>query len=355
MTIGSVKIGKRSVGGPGDPPFIVAELSANHNGSLDAALAIMDACAKAGADAIKLQTYTADTITIDCDRPEFHIDGGPWAGRSLHELYDEAHTPWDWHAALFEKGRSLGIEVFSSPFDHSAVDFLEQFDPPAYKIASFEAIDIPLIEKAASTGKPLVISSGMATHEELNDAVAAARRAGSGEMILLHCVSAYPAPVEEVNLTTIPAMQVRYGVPIGLSDHTIGGTVAVAAVALGAAMVEKHVTMRRADGGPDSHFSAEPEELAKLVEDCRTAALALGSPDVERTAAETASVQFRRSLYVVEDIAAGEVFTERNVRSIRPGYGLPPKELPNVLGQRATVDLSRGTALNSGHITKVRD
>lgn len=346
MSPDPIRIGDRSVGGYGDPPFLVAELSANHNGSLEHALRIMEACADAGADAIKLQTYTADTITLDIDAPGFRIEHGPWAGRRLYDLYDDAHMPWDWHEALFAKGRDLGVVVFSSAFDHTAVDFLEQFDPPAYKIASFEAIDSPLIERAAATGKPLIISTGVATRDELDEAVAAARRGGDGGLMLLHCISSYPAPAEQANLRVIPALRKRYGVPVGLSDHTMGDAVATAAVALGAAAIEKHVTLRRADGGPDSHFSMEPPEFGALVQSCRTAAAALGSPSVERTEAETANTQFRRSLYAVADIAAGDRFTTDNVRSIRPGYGLPPKDLPRVLGRTAARDIPRGTALS---------
>lgn len=347
MTVQGVRIGQRSVGGTDDPPFIVAELSANHNGSLEHALDIMTACADAGADAIKLQTYTADTITIDMDSPDFRIDHGPWKGRTLYDLYDDAHTPWEWHEALFEHGAKLGLAVFSSPFDASAVDFLEEFNPPAYKIASFEAVDTPLIEKAAATGKPLIISTGMAEAIEIERALAAARGAGSGEVVLLHCVSAYPAPADQANLRVIPSMKERYGVPIGLSDHTMGSSVAVAAVAVGACMIEKHVTLRRADGGPDSHFSLEPNELARLVDDCRTAASALGSATVERTEAERDNTQFRRSLYAVADIAQGETLNAENVRSIRPGYGLPPHRLNEVLGKRAACSIGRGEALRA--------
>lgn len=350
MTIAPVRIGGRSIGGPTDPPYLIAELSANHNGSLSRALETIEAFAKAGADAIKLQTYTADTITLDVDAPEFRIDHGPWAGRSLHELYDDAHTPWDWHQTLFAKARDLGLHIFSSPFDHTAVDFLEQFDPPAYKIASFEAVDLPLIEKAASTGKPIILSTGMATEGELDDAVTCVRDCGTGGLILLHCVSAYPAPIDQINLRVIEKLRNRYQVPVGLSDHSMGETVATAAVALGAVLVEKHVILQRSDGGPDSHFSAEPEEFRQMVNHCRMAAAALGSPDVERTEAETANTQFRRSLYAVQDIAVGEAFTKENVRSIRPGYGLPPKSYGRVLNSIASTDLKRGTALTEAHL-----
>lgn len=331
-------------------PLIVAELSANHAGSLDTALKIVDAAAEAGADALKLQTYRADTITIDSPRPEFQIDSGPWAGYSLSALYEDAHTPWDWHEALFRRGQDHGMEVFSSPFDFTAVDFLEQFDPPAYKIASFEIVDLPLIEKVAATGKPLVISTGMATSEEIWEAVNAARGAGATDIVLLHCVSAYPAPAAEANLSRIPAMQAEFGLPIGLSDHTLGTDVAVAAVALGAVMIEKHVTYRRADGGPDSHFSLEPDELARLVDGCRTAFDALGNRDVECAPSEVSGRHFRRSLYVVKDVAKGDALTQENVRSIRPGLGLAPKHLNQVVGLTAARTMPRGTPLSAGDV-----
>jgi pseudaminic acid synthase len=332
--------------GPGHPPFVVAELSGNHNGELTRALALMDAAKEAGADAVKLQTYTADTITIDCDRPEFRIEGGLWGGRTLHELYREAHTPWSWHERLFEKGRELGLPVFSTPFDFTAVDFLEALDAPAYKIASFEAVDLPLIQRCARTGKPLVISTGMADLGEIAEAVTAARSAGAAELILLHCVSGYPTPPEDINLRTLPHLAASFGAVGGLSDHTMGCAVSVAAVALGACFIEKHVTLKRADGGPDAAFSLEPQELAELVRNCRDAWSALGAVDYGRKPSERGNVVFRRSLFAVGDVRRGEAFTEANVRSIRPGHGLAPKHLPQVLGRRAARDVARGEPLD---------
>lgn len=328
--------------GPGHPPYVVAEMSGNHNGDIDRAFAILEAAKEAGADAVKMQTYTADTITIDHDGPGFTIKGGLWDGRTLYELYQEAHTPWDWHEPLFEKARDLGITLFSAPFDPTAVDFLETLHAPAYKIASFEAIDLPLIAKTAATGKPLIISTGMADLAEIEEAVAAARDAGATDILVLHCVSGYPAPAGDSNLATIPDLAERLGVATGLSDHTMGVAVPIAAVAQGAVMIEKHVTLRRADGGPDAAFSLEPEELKTLVEGVRTAWEAFGKPHYERKESEKGNVIFRRSLYVVEDVAAGEMLTDVNVRSIRPGHGLAPKHLPDVLGHRASRDLKRG-------------
>ena len=332
--------------GPGRPPLVVAELSGNHNGELDRALALVDAAADAGADAVKLQTYTADTITLDCDGPGFVIEGGPWDGRSLYELYQEAATPWDWHDALFARARERGLIAFSSPFDDTAVAFLEGLGAPAHKIASFEIVDIPLIERAAATGRPVIISTGMSSDAEVRDAVAAAQGGGAAGVIVLHCNSGYPTPLSDCNLRTIDHLRDLTGVAVGLSDHTLGTAVACAATALGAVMIEKHITLSRADGGPDAGFSLEPEEFARLCRDCRDAFAALGAPRSGRTRSEATSRPFRRSLYAVEDIAAGAPLTRDNVRSIRPAFGLPPKVLPEVLGKRAARAIARGTPLS---------
>lgn len=340
----SIRIGGRPIG-EGHSPYVIAELSGNHNGEIERAFKLIDAAKNAGADAVKLQTYTADTITIDHDGPGFVIEAGLWKGRKLYELYQEAHTPWEWHPALFDYARKAGIACFSSPFDHTAVDMLERLGAPAYKIASFEIIDTPLIRYAAKTGKPLVISTGMAVRAEIDEAVAAARH-GSGGIALLHCISGYPTPVEEANLARIQSLARAYDCPIGLSDHTLGVEAAIAAVALGATIIEKHITLARADGGPDAAFSLEPEELTRLVQGARAAFSALGSADYGRAASEQGNMAFRRSLYAVADIAAGETFTDTNVRSIRPGFGLPPKHLDTVLGRRAARAIARGTPLS---------
>ena len=340
-----IRIAGRRIG-PGHRPYVVAELSANHLGGLDRALAIVDAAARAGVDAVKLQTYTPDTITIDHTGPGFVLESGPWRGRRLYELYQEAHTPWQWHAALFERARALGIAAFSSPFDASAVSLLESLGCPAYKIASFELVDPALIAAAAATGKPLLLSTGMADGKEIAEAIAAARAAGAREVALLHCVSSYPSRVEDSNLRTIPDMAQRFGVPVGLSDHTLGTTVAVAATVLGACVIEKHATLRRADGGPDAAFSLEPDELARLVEDAAAAFAALGAIHYAPEESELAMRALRRSLYVVADMAPGETFTPQNLRSIRPGHGLPPRHLPEVLGRRARGAIARGTPLS---------
>jgi pseudaminic acid synthase len=310
--------------GPAYPPYVIAEMSGNHNGELSRAFAIMEAAKNAGADALKMQTYTADTITIDHDGPGFTIVGTAWEGRTLHDLYDEAHTPWEWHQPIFDRARELGIPVFSSPFDSTAVELLESLGAPAYKIASFEAIDIPLIEKAAATGKPLIISTGLANQDEITEAVAAARKAGGQSPAILHCISTYPTKYEDCNLKVLPLMAKTFGTVVGFSDHTTGTAAAVAAVALGASIIEKHLTLSRADGGPDAAFSLEPDEFKAMVHDCRLAFAARGSGRLERPPAEDGLMVFRRSLYVVENIAAGETFTERNVRSIRAHDSLDP-------------------------------
>ena len=332
--------------GAGQPCFIIAELSANHGRKLASALELIEAAADAGADAIKLQTYRADTITLDSDAPWFQIRKGTvWEGQRLYDLYQEANTPWEWHAELFAAARRRGLACFSSPFDSTAVDFLEQLQCPAYKIASFEIVDHGLIRKAASTGKPLVISTGMASESEVSEAVEVARKYGSGEIALLKCVSAYPAPPDEMNLRTIAYLAERFQCPAGLSDHTLGITVPVTSVALGGVLIEKHLTMRRTDGGPDAHFSLEPHEFKAMVEGVRTAEKAIGTPSFDLTPSQTPSIQFRRSLFVAKNVAEGEVFTEANIRSVRPGDGLPPKHLDAILGKRASRPLTYGSPL----------
>lgn len=344
MTLAITIDGRRI--GPGMSPYIIAEMSANHGGRLDRALAIVEAAHRVGASAVKMQTYTADTLTLDCDDEAFRIHGGLWDGRTLHELYREAHMPWDWHAPLFAHARKLGITLFSSPFDSTAVDLLEYLGAPAYKIASFEAVDLPLIRYAASTRKPMIISTGMADADEIAEAVDAARTAGCRELALLHCVSGYPAPAADYNLRTLPDMQARYGVVTGLSDHTLGQATAVAAVALGAAIVEKHFTLDRSAGGPDDSFSLEPAEMAALCRDSRTAWEALGRVDHGRPSSEQGNVQFRRSLYFVRPLKAGEVIGPEAVRSVRPGHGLAPKHLGAVLGRTLCRDVDYATPVS---------
>lgn len=339
-----IAIAGRSIGRT-HPPFVIAEMSANHGGDIGRALSLMEAAKQAGADAVKLQTYTPDTMTINVDSPQFRIQGGLWDGYHLYDLYKEAQMPWDWHRVLFDKGRELGLIVFSSPFDETAVDLLEDLGAPAYKIASFEAIDHALIQRAARTNKPLIISTGMATFEEIDEAVTVAREAGACDIVLLHCTSAYPAPAAEMHLRTLPDLARSFGVVSGLSDHTLGTSVAVASVALGASVIEKHFTLRREDGGPDAAFSLEPNELGQLVHDVRIAWDAMGSVNYERKPSEAANLTFRRSLYVVRDVAEGEKLTRNNVRAIRPGYGLAPKYLDQVIGRQANTRLVRGTAL----------
>lgn len=341
----TIEIAGRAIG-PEHPPFVICELSGNHNGSLDRALTMIDAAAETGADAIKIQTYTADTITLDVDRPEFRIKGGLWDGRSLHELYREAQTPYEWHAALFERAAKRGVILFSSPFDETAVDLLAGLDAPAYKIASFEAVDLPLIRYAAAKGKPLIISTGMANAAEMAAARDAALEAGAAGVVLLHCVSSYPATFADANVRTVADMAARFGCPIGLSDHTPGTAASVAAVAMGACVIEKHFTLARSDGGPDAAFSLEPAEFAALVRDCKDGWAALGRAHYDVLGSEKANIQFRRSLYVTADVAAGEVLSRANVRSVRPGAGLPPGELDSVLGRSATRALTRGEPLS---------
>jgi pseudaminic acid synthase len=337
--------------GPEHEPYVICELSGNHNGELGRALALLDAAAATGADAIKIQTYTPDTITIQSDRPEFQLHGGLWDGRSLYDLYGEACTPYEWHADLFARARQLGVTLFSTPFDDTAVELLESLGAPAYKIASFEIVDIPLIETVARCGKPMIISTGMASEDEIGAAVDAAKAGGAAGVILLHCVSAYPASIETANVRTVPLLAQRFGVMAGLSDHTPGTAASIAAVSVGAVAVEKHFTLARADGGPDAEFSLEPAEFAALVRDCKDAWRALGTASFNRGGVERANAQFRRSLYVVADVAAGETLTKANVRSIRPGLGMAPKHLPEVLGKRAARALKRGEPLSADMIS----
>jgi pseudaminic acid synthase len=331
---------------PDRPPYVIAELSANHNGSLDRAIAIIDAAKAAGADAIKLQTYRADTITIDHDGPEFVLHGGLWDGRRLYELYEDAAMPWDWHKPLFDHAKKIGITIFSSPFDTTAIDLLQSLGAPAFKVASLEMADLPLIKRMAATGKPLIMSTGASELSEIADSVAAARAGGCKEILLLQCTSGYPTPPADSNLKTIANLGETFDCVVGLSDHTMGTAVPVAAVALGACAIEKHFTLRRADGGVDSAFSLEPEEMARLTADCRMAWEAMGHVHYGVVGSEKSIRALRRSIYVVKDIAAGEKLTDENVRSIRPGLGLAPKFLPDVLGRPASRALKRGTALD---------
>ncbi len=340
-----IKINGRVIGSD-CPPFVIAEMSANHNGDIQTAFRLIEVAKNAGASAVKLQTYRPDTITIQSDLPDFQLTQGPWAGRTLYDLYEWAHTPWDWHKALFEHAKKLDITIFSSPFDHTAIDLLEDLNTPAYKIASFEAIDLPLIKLAASTGKPLIISTGIANKDEIHEAIEAAREGGCKELAILHCVSGYPAPSEDYNLHTITDMQSRYGLPTGLSDHTLDNTTAIASIALGACIVEKHFTLDRTGGGPDDSFSLEPDGLKELCTGAFTAWNALGRVHYDRKPSEEVNSQFRRSLYFVSDIKAGDIITNKHVRSIRPGFGLLPKQLPDVIGKTATKNVLRGTPVS---------
>ena len=341
FTIGGTQVG------PGNPPFVIAEMSGNHNQSLDRALEIVDAAAAAGAHALKIQTYTADTMTIDIDVGEFFISdpSSLWQGASLYKLYQQAYTPWEWHKPIFDRCRKHGMIGFSTPFDESAVDFLEELEVPCYKVASFENTDVPLIRRMARTGKPMIMSTGMATVAELDESVRAARAAGCEDLVLLKCTSTYPATPENTNLSTIPHMRTLFGCQVGLSDHTMGVGVAIASVALGATVIEKHFTLRRADGGVDSSFSMEPEEMRTIVEETRRAWMALGEVSYGPTAAEKISTTYRRSLYVVKDLKAGEILSEDNMRAIRPGLGLPPKYYETFLGARIGKDAKRGTPI----------
>jgi pseudaminic acid synthase len=346
MKIKTVSINNRTIDS-GQPVYIIAELSANHNHDFDQALKLVHAAKEAGADAVKLQTYTPDTLTIDCENEYFRIGKGTiWEGKNLYQLYREAYTPWEWQPKLKANANDLGMDLFSTPFDFTAVDFLEDMGVPAYKIASFELVDLPLIKRVAQTGKPMIMSTGMATLAEIDEAVQTAREAGATQIALLKCTSAYPALPEEMNLRTIPHMAEAFGTPVGLSDHTLGIAVPVAAVALGACIIEKHFTLSRSIPGPDSAFSLEPHEFKAMVEAVRTAEKAIGRVSYDVTDREKASRVFRRSLFVVKDMKAGDTFTAENLRSIRPGYGLPPKYYDIVLGKKVTRSIKRGTPMS---------
>ncbi len=338
----TIDIGRKV--GAGEPPFVIAELSANHLGVLERALAIIDAAADAGCDAIKLQTFTPASMTLESTTGDFHITDGPWQGRSLWDLYDEAHTPWEWHSTLFAHGRARGLVVFSTPFDEVSVERLDQLGAPAFKIASFELVDLELIACAARTHKPLIMSTGMASDEEVALAIETARTHGNGGVALLHCVSGYPTPIEQTNLRRLDAIA-AYGTVVGISDHSPGAIVPIAAVGRGASIIEKHLTLARTDGGPDAGFSLEPHEMAEVARGCKLAWQALGDGCAKRPSVEDGNRKFRRSLYAVDDIAVGAPLTRANVRSIRPGFGLPPRELPSVVGRRAKVAIKRGTPL----------
>lgn len=345
MDSATISIDGRSIG-TAYPPYVICEISANHNGSLDRLLELIDAAAATGCDAIKIQTYTPDTMTLDSDRPEFVITGGLWDGRKLYDLYREAQTPYEWHAAIFERARAHGVTLFSTPFDRTAVDLLAGLDAPAYKIASFELTDLDLIEAVAAQGKPMIMSTGIANLAEIDEAVRTARGAGCDEILLLHCVSSYPAADADTNLLTIPAMRSAFGLPVGLSDHTHGHAVAVAAVALGACVIEKHFTLARSDGGPDSAFSLEPDEFASLCRSSRQAWDAMGQVCFDLVGQERSNIMFRRSIFAVQDIAAGEALTRENVRVVRPGHGIAPKFLDLVLGRAARRAVPRGAPVS---------
>lgn len=329
----SIAISGREIG-INFPPYVIAEMSANHNGSLENALLLIEEAKKAGADAVKIQTYTPDTITLDSNHDDFRINGGLWDGRYLYELYQEAHTPWDWHKPLFDYARQIGITIFSSPFDNTAVDLLEDLGAPAYKIASFEAVDLPLIQYVASTGKPMIISTGMANTEEIGEAIDAALGAGCKQLAILHCVSGYPAPSDEYNLRTISDMMERFGLVTGLSDHTLENIIAIASVAMGSSIIEKHFTLNRKGGGPDDAFSLEPTELQALCQGAKIAWQALGRIDYGYKSSELGNIKFRRSLYFVKDLKSGQVITPDAIRSVRPGFGMPPKKMLEILGKK---------------------
>ena len=341
----SIVINSRQIS-KGKATYIIAEMSGNHNQDFNQAVKIIEAAKEAGADAVKLQTYTPDTITIDCDNEFFRIKGTIWEGKTLYDLYREAYTPWEWQPQLKKIANDLGMDLFSTPFDHTAVDFLEKMDVPVYKVASFELVDLPLLRKIAQTGKPIIMSTGMATLTEIDEAVQTIKNAGGNQLALLKCTSAYPAPPEEMNLRTIPHLAEAFCVPVGLSDHTLGSAVSVAAVSLGACIVEKHFTLSRKDPGPDSTFSSEPHEFKEMVKAIRVTEEALGKVSYEITEKQRESRVFRRSLFVVKDIKEGERFTEENVRSIRPGYGLHTRYLEVILGRKAKNDIAKGTPLS---------
>jgi N-acetylneuraminate synthase len=344
-----MKINNRKIG-LDERPYVIAEMSANHNGDIDRAYKIIDMAKESGADAVKLQTYTPDTITMDINTPEFMIKSGLWKGQSLYELYKGAFMPWEWHEPLFNHAKKIGITIFSSPFDSAAVDLLEDLNTPAYKIASFEAVDIPLIKYVAQTGKPMIISTGMASFEEIQEATEVAREGGCKELAILHCVSGYPAPAGDYNLRTLVDMQEKFGLVVGLSDHTVDNTTAITSVALGASIIEKHVTLDRNGGGPDDSFSLELKELRQLCTGAKIAWESLGKIDYGLQSSEQDNIKFRRSLYFSKDIKKGEVITKDHIRSIRPGYGLPPKYLNKIVGKIAPLDIVRGTAVEERHV-----
>jgi len=346
-----ITINERRIG-VDQPPYVIAEISANHNGDIKNAYKIIDMAKASGADAVKMQTYTPDTLTINSDLPDFQLTSGLWAGRSLYDLYQEAYTPWDWHQPLFDYAAKQGITIFSSPFDNTAVDLLEDLNAPAYKIASFEAVDLPLIKYVASTGKPMIISTGMADVGEIGEAIQAAKDGGCKELAILHCVSGYPAPAEDYNLKTMIDMQQRFGLVTGLSDHTLDNTTAITSVALGASIIEKHVTLDRSAGGPDDSFSLEAPELTALCNGAKTAWQALGQVDYGRKSSEEGNVKFRRSLYFVKNIKAGEVITDEHIKSIRPGFGLAPKFYESLLGETVNENIQQGTAVNWDLLSK---